>query len=366
MKVYIPELQRLVRSILIKSSHQATMINKNIIKTYGSNAVLDDVHTWRYYLNLNGQYHSTNNQMEIYVLELNENKPLTKELLETYKKTKDDLLTYGNTYMNLIKSYPSDELLIRGMLNPIDIDVAVDIPDGQIIQYSKLYIETNELDVMNKLSKYTEAIYYRWFNEMYIEVSNYYVATFLAFLYSTLDIKIDSIRLENIHTHRVSRHHLEHFFQSHLDIDTTYMNYKSKLWLYQNLRTAMINVGKDETLEQLIDNVLTPNGIGVGKLLLKKAKPTLNNSNLLVHTKPSVDTNRVTQLMVEPKNDLYYSDGLTVSEIITMEANNDYIHDTVYDDINHLVEMVTNRLKDNNEVNNDTKVIHLLGKEDSR
>ena len=363
MKTYLPELHNLVRSILIKSSHQAIMINKHIIKTYGSNAVLDDITTWRYYLNLNGQYHTTNELMEIYVLELNEIKPLTKELLYTYSKTKDDLATYTDSFINLVKLYPTNELLIRGMIKPIDIETAYNTEDGHILQYSNLYIEDNEIEVINKLSKYTESIYYRWFNEMYIEVSNYYVATFLAFLYSTLSIKIDSIRLENIHTHRVAKHHIDHFFQSNLNIDTIYMNPKSKLWLYQNLRTAMINVGKDETLEQIIDNVLTPNGVGVGKLLLKKAKPDLITENLLIHNKPSVDTDRVTQLIVEPKNDLYYSDGLTVSEIISMEVDNGYVHDSVYDDINNLVEVVTDKLRNNNEINSDTKVIHLLGKE---
>lgn len=364
MKTYIPELHRLVRSILIKSSHQAIMINKHLIKTYGTNAVLDDITTWKYYLNLNGQYHSTNIPMDIYVLELNETRPLTKELLVTYKKTKDELAKFTDKFIELVKLYPTNELLIRGMISPTDIETAYNTVDGHILYYSNLYIEPSEIDLINKLSKYTEAIYYRWFNEMYIDISSYYVATFLAFLYSTLSIKIDSIRFENIHTHRVARHHLDHFFQSNLNIDTTYMNHKSKLWLYQNLRTAMINVGKDETIEQIIDNVLTPNGIGVGKLILKKAKPTLINENLLITDKPSVDVDKITQLVVEPKNNLYYSDGLTVPEIISMEVANGYIHDSVYDDINTLVDTVTDRLRDNNEINSDTKVLHLLGKED--
>lgn len=364
MKTYITELQRLVRSVLIKSSHQAIMINKHIIKTYGANAVLDDINTWRYYLNLNGEYHSTNEPMELYIIELNETRPITKELLVTYKKTRNDLATFTETFNNLIKQYPTNELLIRGMISPIDIETAYNTVDGHILYYSNLYIETSEVDLINKLSKYTEAIYYRWFNEMYLEVSNYYVATFLAFLYSTLGNKIDSIRFENIHTHRVSKHHLDHFFQSNLDIDTRFMNHKSKLWLYQNLRTVMINVGKDETLEQIIDNVLTPNSIGVGKLLLKKARPILTNENLTIYDKPPVDVSRVTQLMVEPKNELYYSDGLTISEVVSMEVDNQYLHDSVYDDINNIVDIVTTKLKNNNEINSDTKVIHLLGKED--
>ena len=88
---YLTELKSLVRSIVLKSSHQSDAINKNIINTFGINYVSTDYRTWRYYLNLNGQYHFTNEEMEVYVLETNSTIPLTKELLAKYKKTREEI-----------------------------------------------------------------------------------------------------------------------------------------------------------------------------------------------------------------------------------------------------------------------------------
>lgn len=270
MLTYIPELYRLVRSIVIKSSHQANLINENIIKKYGVNAVSSDSSTWRYYLNLNGEYHFSNEEMMVNVIETSTTMKLTKELLSLYPKTKYDLMLYTNTYKDLVSKYPANELLIKCMLNPVDYSKSINIEDGEIISYSSVYLEVNEHSIMRELSLYTKSIYSRWFNEMYLKTSPRYLPTFLAYLYSTLPIKIDSIRFTNIHTHKVSKFHMNSFFSSNLDLDTRYMNYKSRLWLYQNLRSIMINTGKDETLEEIINNVLTPNGVGIGGLLLKK------------------------------------------------------------------------------------------------
>ena len=365
MKEYLRELDALVRSIIVKSSHQSDMINKNILRTYGS-AYLDvnDYTSWRYYLNLNGEYHYSNTRVEVYVIELGEYRKLTKELLNTYKKTKLELLQYATTYLKLIELYPAEELLIKGILNPIDMEKAYNAVDGELLGHNNAFIGQYESDIITRLNTYSKHIYYRWFNPYYIDVAEFYVATFLSFLYSSYLTKIDAMRLENIHTHRVNKYHMDYFFKSNLDLTTTYMNHKSKLWLYQNLRTLMVHVGKDETLEQIIDNVLTPNRVGVGKLLLDKAKPTrvdLNNDNNL---KPNFDTSLITQLMVDSRNQYYNTDGLTLTEVINMQVENRFIHESVYNELDDLLLEVETRLKDNNEVALNTKLLHLVGKED--
>ncbi len=364
MKTYIPELNSLVRSILIKSSHQATMINNYIIKTYGSSYVDEEKpETWKYYLNLNGEYHFSNNKIMCYIIELDSIVELTKEVLEVNKKTKASLMEFGDAYKELIGNYPNDELLIRGILFPTEYETASSMEDGSIISYSSTYLEQNEVSLIHSLSTYSISMYTRWFNDMYINTSLYYLPIFLTYLYSTFYIKIDSIRMENIHTHRVSKFHMKNFFSSNLDIDTQYMNDKSKFWLYQNLRAIMINAGKEETLDQIIDNVITPNGLGVGVLTLKKAKPAQIEANNNAYNLLNFDANSSTQLLVLPRNELYYSDGLTVSEVTNMEVESGYIHNSVYNTLSDLLDEVSTKLSKNNEITNRTKVLHILGKE---
>lgn len=364
MRAYMNELNGLVRSILIKSSHQATAINDNIINKYGENYVAADYRTWRYYLNLNGQYHFTNDEMEIYVIELNTVEKLTKELLVKYKKTREDLSRYGITYKKLLKTYPNNELLIKGMITPVDMETAYTAVDGTILCYSKYYADPNDDMVLRKVSRYLERIYVRWFNPAYIETEEYYVAEFLAYLYSTLHTKIDIIRMENIHTHMAHSYHVNNFFKSHLNLDVSFLNYKSKLWLYQNLRAVMTNNGATETFQQLLDNVITPNQVGVGKVVINKAKPQLLEANLNNPYKPMFTTDNVNQLLVENLNEHYYLDGMSLAEITAIEVNNGYIHETQFMDLNELVDRVRTRINDNNDINLETKVIHLLGKED--
>lgn len=359
---YLTELNSLVRSIVLKSSHQSDAINKNIINTFGINYVSNDYRTWRYYLNLNGQYHFTNEEMEVYVLETNSIMPLTKELLAKYKKTREELSRCQISYKKLVKKYPNNELLIKGMINPIDMEEAFNAKDGVLLSYSKIYADDNDVGVLRKLSKYTESIYYRWFNHFYLEMEEYYIQLFLAYLYSTLYTKIDLIRMENIHTHKVHPYHMEYFFRSHLDIDTRYLNKKSKMWLYQNLRAVMTNNGKSETFKQILDNVITPNEVGVGKVNINKTKPRLlNNDNPI---KPNFTTDNINQIIVNSMNEHYYIDGMTLSEVTSIEIKNGYIHETQYMDVNELVERVKRKIDKNNEIDLETKVIHLLGKED--
>lgn len=364
MFTYIPELYRLVRSIVIKSSHQAKLINDNIIKKYGINSVTADSSTWRYYLNLNGVYHFSNEEMYINVIENGTSMKLTKELLDLYPKTKYDLMLYTNTYKELVAKYPTNELLIKCMLNPVDYSKSINSEDGEIISYSNVYLEINERGLIRELSKYCVSTYNRWFNDMYLKTSPAYLSIFLSFLYSTLPNKIDSLRFTNIHTHRVSKFHMDSFFKSNLDINTRYLNYKSKFWLYQNLRALMINTGKDETLEEIISNVLTPNGVGVGGLILKKAKPINLEESDYIYSKSNFNIDKTTQLVMEPKNSLYYSDGLTITEIINMEVDNDYINTSTYNKLNDLIERETEQIVKNSEIDNNTKVLHLVGRED--
>ena len=360
--VYEHELISLVRSILLKSTHQAEAINKFIVENYGINAVSTDYTTWRYYLNLNGEYHFTNEEMEIHVVETNTTHILTKELLAKYKKTRDELSRCQLDYKALIAKYPNNELLIKGMINPVDPVKAYNAKNGELLSYSTYYADINDVSVLRKLSKYTQAMYYRWFNPFYVNIEERQVAVFLAWLYSNLYTKIDLIRMENIHTHKVHSYHMECFFKSNLNIDTRYLNTKSKMWLYQNLRALMINNGQSEAFNQILDNVITPNEVGVGKVTIEKAKPRLENSSISI--KPNFTTDNINQIIVTGLNEHYHIDGMTLSEITSMEVKNGYIHETQYMDMNELVERVKRKVDQNNEIDLDTKVIHLLGKED--
>lgn len=359
---YIPELNSLVRSIVIKSSHQSDMINKRIFDEYGVRSIDKDYRTWRYYLNLNGEYHHTNEKMEILVIETNTYEPLTKELIARYKRTRIDLGKFSTTYKKLLKQYPDNDLLIKGILNPIDMEVSYKAKNGSILSYSKVYADDNDSSVIQEVSAYTERIYHRWFNHRYMETDAYSVSVFLAYLYSNLHTKIELARLGNIHTHKAHEFHLNSFFSSTLGIDTKYMNKKSRLWLYQNLRAIKSNNGQNEAFNQIIDNVMTPNNIGVGKVVLKQSKPSYFE-DVTDSTQKYFDYNSTDNILAESLNEHYDLAGISLGEIVSMEVGNGYIHNTVYNSINELTDRVRESVNANSDLSVDTKVIHISGKE---
>lgn len=360
---YKSDLRSLARSIVIKSSHQAEVINNHIVSTFGSRYLIEDKYTWRYYLNLNGEYHFSNTQdIKVYVVELDRQEILTKELLDNNPKTRAELNKFSRSYLNLVDSYPADESLIKGIINPIEIERALNASNGEILAYSNSVSEDSDTLVLKVLSKYTEAIYYRWFNPYYIKSDKFYLASFLMFLYSTLESKIDLIRLDNIHTHNAHSYHVELFFRSTLGLDITYLNKKSILWLYQNLRAVISNNGKRETLQQLIDNVLTPNAVGIGNITINKSKPNLISTS--DYNQPLYDVSDIDQLIALPMNNFYSRDSMSVPEITGLQIDNNYIHPTQYMEVNEIVEKVERNISNNTNLDLDTKVLHLLRKED--
>ncbi len=72
----------------------------------------------------------------------------------------------------------------------------------------------------------------------------------------------------------------EYFNSNGIGLQVNYLNNISKFWLYRNLDYIKHNIGKSKTLKLLIDNVFTPNSIGIAKLEVKEyIKPKVSKYN---------------------------------------------------------------------------------------
>ena len=78
---YNKETIRLVNSLVIKVHHIAIAMNRAIAHKYDT-LITDDIRQWKYYLNLSGQPHWSNNTVKIYVMETGTVEELTKDLLD--------------------------------------------------------------------------------------------------------------------------------------------------------------------------------------------------------------------------------------------------------------------------------------------
>jgi len=320
MDKYINDTLTLTNSLVIKLLDIGIQINKDLYIKYGISTP-SDKRMWRYFLNLSGLPHETNNEVKIHIVEINEQRVLTKELLVVYEDTRAELLKFGTIYNALITQYPDDEQFIKGTMLPVDIDIAIESRDGTLLGYDNTYVETQELGLVRGIERHTIDYLARWHIREYTLTDELYLAALLGTMYSSIPNYIMNYRLENIYSNEAHSFHLEHFFRSHLDIwdDISILNNKTKWWLYNNLRYLIKHVGKNTTLKSIIDNIFTTNGVGIGRLALTTEDPELITD--LENIGISVYVSGEASVLSEGLNPQYILDDNNIQSTETVIAN---------------------------------------------
>lgn len=260
----------LTKSIVFKLNVLPLAINKHLESR--GHVISSDPREWKYFLNISGVKHYTNNDVKITALEDGLEYSLTKELLEEHKYTREVLMSNGSYYSELTSKYPLDSEYIMGCINPIDIDYAISAPDGTVLGYFNHLVEPQEINLIDNISKYLKKEIYRWKIDKFLEFENLYVQTLLPILYLNLPSVILNQRLRNINTPYVHSYFMDIYFKSNgLNDEVNYLNKKSRFWLYRNLDYIKHNIGKNDTLNKLIENVFNANNIGISKIDLIKS-----------------------------------------------------------------------------------------------
>lgn len=327
---YIKHTIMLTNSLVIKSLGTALAMNKGIVRKYGVGISLDKKE-WKYYLNISGQKHTTNNDVKVYVIETTKKESLSKTLLDTYSTTKKELRNGGSYYQDLINEYPDDRLFIHGCLYPVDIDTAIAAKDGDILAYNEDYVESAESNLMNELQDFVTNFFHRWYIREYTLVDELYMAAFLGNLYLAIPHKIMNIRLSKILTPEVHSFHMEHFFRSNLDIwdSVQILSPASRMWLYNNLRYLRNNIGKNSTFNTIIEKIFSANSVGLGSYIIRTndVEPNYNGRNIDIKDIPvneSIYTRSANMLSGIKLNEYYEADNnktMDTDTILNLEIN---------------------------------------------
>ena len=262
---YIKHTIMFSNSIVVKSLGAAIAINKTVMNLTFT-TIPQDKTTWRYFMNISGKKHPTNNDVMVYIIETGKKELLTKEILDKYPVTKKELLNNESYYDDLINEYPKDRLYIHGCLYPVDMKTAIAAPEGTILAYNPKYVEDAEYSLIKELNSFTTNYFRRWYIKEYTIVDELYIAGVLANLFAILPAKIMNIRLSKIMTPEVHSFHMEHFFRSTLDLwePAQVLTPASRMWLYKNLRYLKNNIGKNSTLNTIIEKIFNANAMGLG------------------------------------------------------------------------------------------------------
>lgn len=261
--LYVSDVITLAKTLVIKSVATAEALNTS--QTEIGIAVSDDPTTWRYYKNISGAYHSTDTMMTVTSLDSQSTINFTMATLQDNRATRK-AYAYGSAYYEeLVKRYPGQEMLIRGILNPVDINVAIAAADNTILNWGVDLVEPTEVNLIPQLQKWTDAFFIRFSQPAFDVVDDLYRAAILATYFAHVPAAIMAIRLNNCKTEFAHSFHIWEYLESngHLGYYRDYFTTKQALWLYRNVKYLQMNAGKVGNQNLLIEHVMSERGLPV-------------------------------------------------------------------------------------------------------
>lgn len=250
---------RLARSIRLKIKAEALAMNAALLKKPDPNRP----ETWPYYLHLAGKYHESDTVMKVISIDTLKEIDFTYNNLLEHRATWDAYQIGTLNYFLLCEQYPHQIDLIKGILSPIDIDVAIAARDFQILDYDRNLVEPQEITLIEELQKRIDAVVETGYQERYNVTQELYCSGFYVVLINTIIRSIFNIRKSRTRTSEVHSFYLWSYLGSHgrLNRFKEYLTYSQAMWLYQNIDVVENNAGKTEIFNDLIENILTVRSI---------------------------------------------------------------------------------------------------------
>ncbi|QAU04291.1 hypothetical protein [Vibrio phage 2 TSL-2019] len=260
---HVESVLSLMRTLVIKC--EAIGVTDNRLLAEAGYPVSEDKRKWRYYLNMTGEYHETDEPMYVVSIDNGDQILFSKSSLDIHLATRRAYQPGTYWYKRLTEQFPGQIDLINGIMDPIDMETAITAEDYKILRYNKDLIESNEDQLIPGLQRWINAYTQRHFKSDYIHTENLQLPIDLATMYGLMIPLVLILRLEAFGTRNVSDYHVWNRLNSYGDFRTyrAGLGDKQKMWLYRNIEYLRNNLGKNFTLEQLIDNLLTPESIPI-------------------------------------------------------------------------------------------------------
>lgn len=309
---YISGILNLSATLVIKSEQTADLINERL-KDLGHDVDRDYPETWKYYKNLFGEYHVTNEEMTVQSLDTRETIPFTKASLVIHRGTLRGYKYGSRYYKELVARYPDQEMLIKGIINPIPIPTALAATDHSILFYDTTLVEPNEQQLIPRLQKFITDFFFNVYNTDYSLFEPYYYPGVIGLLYSKLPMEIINVRKDAVKTDMAHSFHIRQYLTSFSEVgkEFDFMTQKQRLSFYRNIRYFNLNVGRTENFETLTQLVLTERGFSLAAYEIAQDYEKLPGEVL-----PDVQMIRRSINGIEPAQG---NDVKTVGEVLDME-----------------------------------------------
>lgn len=314
LSAYLEQCKTLAKTVVIKSQTSAETLNAHLLALYGESAFDPlDPKTWKYYLNISGEYYFKDEVMRVTSLDTQEVIDFTKANLEIHTSTKEAYAYGTRYYYSLLNQYPNQQQLMLGILYPVDIDKAIAADDGTILGWPADLVEPQEQTLMLELDGHVKRFMHRWNVSAYGLVESLYNAAFLGSLYLTLWPKIMNLRLKRCHTDEAHSFHIREHLASHKALHRylPYLTLKQSLFFYRNINYLMRHAGSTENFETLVKNILTERRIPMAEYSVRHLNEFDEQFYPAVHArrKPINDEFNTTEISYVQVNELFNKEG---------------------------------------------------------
>lgn len=268
-QIYINQTLQLAETIVIKSSYSAQALNAWVEAT--GHTTDPDPTTWKYYLNLAGEYHSIDQVMTVVSLDTLEEIVFNKANLAIHLATARAYQYGTDDYARLLQRYPNQEQLILGILYPTDINLAVSAKDGQILSYPPGLVEDNEYSLIPRLQKWIYHFKQRWHVPAFDYVDELYHATMLGYMYALLVQAILTYRDAACNTNEAHSYHVREYLASHgyLDAYADSLTLEQALYFYRNIAYIEHHAGRNDTFDSLTEHIMTKRTLPLAEYTMK-------------------------------------------------------------------------------------------------
>ena len=266
--LYERDVIQLADTLVIKYRAEALAMNKYYLEYHGLDYSDMPEADWPYYRNLSGQYVTGyDTMMRVTSLDTLEEIDFTYENLQVHRATAAAYAIGSEYYRALVRRYPNQEHIVRGIINPVPVAKAVAAKDFTILAWDRNYIEPQETNLIPLLQERIHQFTLRWFQSRWTITQSLYAGGFWVQMTYEIIRALFNIRLGNCGTRFVHSYHVWGYLGSFMRLDRwrDYLTITQAMWLYRNIAVLVNNAGKAGTFETLIENLLTARGIPLTK-----------------------------------------------------------------------------------------------------
>ncbi len=242
--VYIEEAFSLIKSLIVKNTDEEYAMDQQLIAK-GVNIGL--LPYSKYVANLYGEYYPTFDEpmkIEINGTSFNITKTMTPSQKYLVKNNVEDI----------IKKYPLQEILIKGIINPIHPDKSKDVENGTILYFNKNLVEYRENTLMSELQERIYLFIDKQHVEAYRYTDDLYPGVFWGYNFMGMVSILLNLRQNRIKTIEVHSYHMALYLESFAGIGVyvDILDDEQSYWLYRNIQNLKKFSGSQKSMDKLI------------------------------------------------------------------------------------------------------------------